>query len=73
MKISTSHVVANRRETQGTSASRRLRRSGKVPGIVYGGAAQPISIEMNHNPILLALKVEAFHSSILNLELDGKS
>ena len=73
MKISTSHVVANRRETQGTSASRRLRRSGKVPGIVYGGTAQPISIEMNHNPILLALKVEAFHSSILNLELDGKS
>ena len=73
MKISTSHVVANRRETQGTSASRRLRRSGKVPGIVYGSAAQPISIEMNHNPILLALKVEAFHSSILNLELDGKS
>jgi large subunit ribosomal protein L25 len=73
MKISTSHVVASRRETQGTGASRRLRRSGKVPGIVYGGANQPIAIEIDHNPILLALKVEAFHSSILNLELDGKS
>ena len=73
MKISTSHVVASRRETQGTGASRRLRRSGEVPGIVYGGTNQPVSIEMDHNPILLALKVEAFHSSILNLELDGKS
>ena len=73
MKFSTSKVVATRRSTEGTSASRRLRRSGKLPGIVYGGQGEPVSIEMDHNPILLALKVESFHSSILELELDGKT
>lgn len=71
MKVSTSKVVASRRSVQGSGASRRLRRSGKVPGIVYGGATAPVSIEMDHNPIFLSLKAEAFHSSILSLELDG--
>jgi len=73
MKVSTSKVVASRRSVQGSGASRRLRRSGKVPGIIYGGTTAPVSIEMDHNPILLSLKAEAFHSSILSLELDGKA
>ena len=73
MKFSTTKVVATRRSTQGSSASRFLRRNGKLPGIVYGGKGEAVSIEMDHNPILLALKVESFHSSILDLELDGKS
>ncbi len=73
MKISTSKVVASRRSVEGSSASRRLRRANKVPGIVYGGTTAPVSIEMDHNPILLALRIEAFHSHILDLELDGKS
>jgi large subunit ribosomal protein L25 len=73
MKVSTSKVVASRRSVQGSGASRRLRRSGKVPGIIYGGTSAPISIEMDHNPIFLSLKAEAFHSSILSLELDGQA
>jgi large subunit ribosomal protein L25 len=65
-------VLANTRETQGTSASRRLRTSGKVPGIVYGGAEQPINIELDHNDLYHALRKEAFHSSILDLEIEGR-
>ncbi len=66
-------VVATSRTVQGSGASRRLRRDGKVPGIVYGAKKSPATIEMDHNPVLLALKVESFHSSILDLEIDGKS
>ena len=64
-------VVANTRKEQGSGASRRLRRAGLVPGIVYGGkgAATPVSIE--HNPLYHSLRVEAFHSSILDMDLDG--
>lgn len=65
-------VVATTRTTQGSSASRRLRRAGRVPGIIYGGTAAPVYLDMEHNPIILALKVEAFHSSILEIEVDGK-
>jgi large subunit ribosomal protein L25 len=65
-------VVANTRNTQGTSASRRLRLAGKVPAIVYGGTDAPLNIELDHNPLYHALKKEAFHSSILDLEIDGK-
>ncbi|HMM55159.1 MAG TPA: 50S ribosomal protein L25/general stress protein Ctc, partial [Candidatus Desulfobacillus sp.] len=59
-------------ELQGTGASRRLRRAGKVPGILYGGetAAQPI--EIDHNTLFHRLKQEAFHASILTMDLDGQ-
>ena len=63
---------AQQRTLQGSGASRRLRRAGKVPGIVYGGSAAPLAIELDHNSLLLGLKKEAFHSSILNLVIDGK-
>lgn len=66
-------VVATSRQVQGSGASRRLRRDGKVPGIIYGAKKSPVNIEIDHNPILLALKVESFHSSILDLEVDGKA
>lgn len=66
-------VVAKSRELQGTSASRRLRLAGKVPGIIYGGEAGAKSIEMEHNPLYHAMRVESFHSSILDVEVDGKS
>ncbi len=59
------------RELQGTGASRRLRISGKVPGIVYG-AGEAAMIELDHNALYHALKKEAFHSSILEMELAGK-
>jgi large subunit ribosomal protein L25 len=61
--------VAFERAKQGTGASRRLRISGKTPGIVYGGEGQPQLIEIDHNALWHALKKEAFHSSILEMEL----
>lgn len=63
---------AEKRTLQGTGASRRLRRAGKVPGIVYGGTEAPVSIEVDHNAMYLALRKEAFHSSVINLNMDGK-
>ena len=62
---------ASKRELQGSGASRRLRRANKVPGIIYGGAAAPALIELDHNDLLLALRKEAFHSSVLSLKIDG--
>ncbi len=59
------------RSVQGKGASRRLRRAGKTPGIVYGGSAAPQDIELDHNALFHALKNEAFHASILNMKLDG--
>lgn len=64
-------LKAQQRKLQGTGASRRLRQSGKVPGIVYGGAATPMPVELDHNDLLLSLRKEAFHSSVLNLDIDG--
>ena len=66
-------VVAFERNLQGTGASRRLRNSGKTPGIVYGASAEPQLIELDHNALWHALKKEVFHSSILDLEVAGKS
>ncbi|KVE38764.1 50S ribosomal protein L25/general stress protein Ctc [Burkholderia sp. TSV86] len=66
-------VVAFERKQQGTGASRRLRNAGKTTGIVYGGEAAPQMIEIDHNALWHALKKEAFHSSILDLEVEGKS
>ena len=65
--------VAYERAKQGTGASRRLRNTGKTPGIVYGGEGQPQLIELDHNALWHALNKEAFHSSILDLEVDGKA
>ena len=64
--------VAFERTQQGTGASRRLRNTGKVPGIVYGGG-EPRTIEVDHNALFHALKREAFHSSILEMELAGNT
>ena len=64
--------VAYERTLQGTGASRRLRNAQKVPGIVYG-AGTPAMIELDHNALFFALKKEAFHSSILEMELAGKT
>jgi large subunit ribosomal protein L25 len=64
-------VTATKREVQGTGASRRLRRAGRVPGIIYGGEAKPQSIEFDHNHLWQHLRKEAFYSSVLNLDVDG--
>ncbi|MFB0936887.1 MAG: 50S ribosomal protein L25/general stress protein Ctc [Propionivibrio sp.] len=63
---------AQARTLQGSGASRRLRRANKVPGIIYGGSAAPEMIEIPHNDLLLALRKEAFHSSVISIKLDGK-
>jgi large subunit ribosomal protein L25 len=59
------------RTQEGRGASRRMRRTGKAPGIVYGGAAAPQPIELDHNALFHALRNEAFHASILTMKLDG--
>ena len=67
------NIVAFERAKQGTGASRRLRNSGRTPGIVYGAGAQPVAIEVDHNALWHALKKEAFHSSVLDMELNGQT
>lgn len=64
-------VKATKREVQGTGASRRLRRAGRVPGIIYGGSARPQNIELDHNDLWQHLRKEAFYSSVLDLDVDG--
>lgn len=63
--------VAFERAKQGTGASRRLRITGRTPGIVYGSTAEPAMIELDHNALWHALKKEAFHSSVLDMEIAG--
>ncbi|MFM1817818.1 MAG: ribosomal protein [Pseudomonadota bacterium] len=65
--------VAFERSKQGTGASRRLRNNGMTPGIVYGGSSEPKLIELDHNALWHALKKEAFHASILEMELAGQT
>lgn len=65
-------IAATTRNTQGTGASRRLRNAGTTPGIVYGGNTAAANIELDHNALYHAMRKEAFHSSVLELELDGK-
>jgi large subunit ribosomal protein L25 len=65
-------VVAFARKEQGTGASRRLRNAGQTPGIIYGGTEPAVNISLDHNALFHALKKEVFHSSILDMDVDGK-
>ena len=69
MKI---EISAMPRTLQGTSASRRLRIAGRIPGVVYGGDAGAVAIDLDHKDIYYKLKNEAFHASVLTLDIDGK-
>ena len=62
---------AKKRDGQGTGASRRLRRTGRVPGILYGGQSAPQQIDIDHNELYQLLRKEAFYSSVLNVNLEG--
>jgi large subunit ribosomal protein L25 len=64
-------VIAQKRDVHGTGASRRLRHAGFVPGIVYGGNQEPLAIQLDHNALYHALRKEAFHASVLTLNVDG--
>lgn len=66
-------VIAFNRSLQGSGASRRLRNAGQTPGIIYGGAEAPALIQLDGNALYHALKKEAFHGSVLEMEIDGKS
>ncbi len=66
-------LVAEFREDQGKGASRRLRKEGKVPAILYGAGRQPRSISLQHNKLQRALEDESFYSSVLNIMVGDKS
>ena len=66
-------VNAEPRDEQGTGASRRLRRTGKLPAIVYGGNKPPVALTVDHNELWKSLKQEAFYSKILTLKIGGES
>jgi len=69
MKI---EVTAHPRTQHGSDAARRLRVKGRVPGIVYGAEKPVQEVELDHNTLLLQLKREAFHSTILDLTVNGE-
>ena len=62
---------AQKRTLQGTGASRRLRRAGRVPGVIYGGEQPAEAIEFDHNEVFHKLKQETFHASVLTMLIDG--
>ncbi|APR03437.1 50S ribosomal protein L25/general stress protein Ctc [Thauera chlorobenzoica] len=62
---------ASKRDAQGTGASRRLRRAGQLPGIIYGGTGEAQPIVMDHNELYHLLRKEAFHASVLSIDVDG--
>ena len=64
---------AQQRTLQGTGASRRLRKTGRLPGVVYGGDKPAQAIDLDHNELWHKLRKEAFHSSILTMKLDDNS
>ena len=65
--------TAFERSKQGTGASRRLRNTGRTPGIVFGGTTAPAVIELDHNSLWFALQKEAFHAALLDMELNGNT
>ncbi len=67
-----SNLVAQLRNEHGRGASRRLRRAGRVPAIIYGSGNEALAISLDHNTVFHALKHEDFHTSILNLDIEGK-
>ena len=71
--MATIEFTAFPRATEGRGASRRMRRAGKAPGIVYGGTTPPQPIELDHNALIHALRNEVFHASILTMKVDGAS
>ncbi len=66
-------ITATGRNVEGKGASRRLRRAAQIPAIVYGGTAAPLAVQLEHEKVWLASQNEWFYSSILSLELDGKT
>ena len=66
-------LIADYREDMGKGASRRLRREGKVPAIIYGAGRPPRSLSFDHNKVIKQLESESFYSSVLNIKVGDKS
>ena len=66
-------LSAEAREDAGRGASRRLRREGRVPAILYGGTSKPVALTLDHNDLIHNLHVEAFHSHVLTINIGKKS
>lgn len=71
--MATHNITATRRNDAGKGASRRLRRSGQVPAIIYGAKASPENIQVEHNHLWITSQNEWFYSSVLELSVDGKT
>ncbi|GAA5786651.1 50S ribosomal protein L25 [Chitiniphilus shinanonensis] len=69
----TYEISAQARELQGTGASRRLRKAGQLPGIVYGGNKEPKAISLDHNSMYYQLQEEAFHTALIKLNVAGET
>jgi large subunit ribosomal protein L25 len=69
----TYQVGADSRHDQGKGASRRLRRAGKVPAVIYGGQGGPRSITLDHQQLLTLIDKEKFYSSIISVNVDSQS
>jgi len=70
MKISF-ELAAEARNDEGKGASRRLRRAGRVPAIMYGGVEKPKSVSLNHEKLMTLVENEKFYSTIVGVNVDG--
>ena len=68
----TFQVGADARHDQGKGASRRLRRAGKVPAVLYGGKGEPRNITLDHQQLLQLIGNEKFYSSIINVSVEAQ-
>ncbi len=66
-------LIAENREDTGKGASRRLRRQGLVPAIIYGAGRPPRALAFDHNKVIKQLESESFYSSVLNIKVGDKS
>lgn len=66
-------LTGEKREGKGSSSSRRLRREGRVPAVLYGGAKGSVMLTFDHDAIHHHLENEAFHTSILTVTVDGEA
>lgn len=64
-------LIAEVRTGTGKGAARQARRDGKVPGVVYGGGADPLALTFDYNYLVKNLKAGRFLSTLFNLKLDG--
>jgi large subunit ribosomal protein L25 len=66
-------LTGEKRDGKGSSSSRRLRREGRVPAVLYGGAKGSVMLTFDHDAIHHHLENEAFHTSILTVTVDGEA